>query len=433
MSTNYSFFNQIDNRNRVNAGQSGRRGGASNAQKNFYYDLCRSKGVRPQVIESLTSYQVGQLIEELQKLPTVASEAQVERIVELEETLKEVGVIAELTPIEDIRKLTGGEDGTASKAIDELYQIFNRVKHLVPANERQIETLIEWYLCPDIPFEDYGVSITKERPELNGWSYLSPEEFKEELEANLTREDAERLIGRYSGKYYEWLQSRLSRGQMNRIRALEERMSNTETPLQVEYAVIDGVYTQITKVPHKHKYAPKGYEGLNEYQLRMLSSEEASAYIQRLEYELEYIKGVPTQNGEEFIYSDHQDMLNEKRYASTLQGAEDEALEELRSMIYSIESIANYKDDEIHDLIDENFVLNMNSFPERVTRIQEFFLSTITISLPRNEYEEEELQYQINRIQGICESNYYADKILKFKSEGFDWNQYRYEVLRNSY
>lgn len=83
-----------------------------------------------------------------------------------------------------IKKLTGGKDGSASKLIEQLLDRKRKMGNLLPPTEAQIKFLVDMFLCPDIPFEEFDI---KKKRKISDDTYvlMTPAEFAEEVKAKI--------------------------------------------------------------------------------------------------------------------------------------------------------------------------------------------------------------------------------------------------------
>lgn len=406
--------------------------GASPKQVSYYMDLCKRKNVVPKDIASFTFETIGKEIEQLNKLPDPASPNQILKIKELEkEIIQNGGNLVPLTE-DEMRQLSGGRNGTASEKIQELFNMRQTLSDVLPPTEQQLQILVSWYLCPDIPFESIQndkflpleeganeqklvseiITINK-RVQLEGkqWRLMTPQEFANELNSKFTRKLASRFIDEHRGKFYAWKNTRATQGQIDYIRELEARLANIYTPRQVEYALVDGQQVQITQSSTRLDYAPTAYEGLNDMQIAQMSTDDASVWIDRLKSELD--RGTyETMYNEEEVYGDSQVEFEESaRYSKTQAEAYDKAYDGLVNIIFSLQAMVGYEAREVLDIVNS---ISMDAGNQTVVinnreKLKDFFMATVTADKER---ENEEWTKQMARIFNICEENEYAIEVL---------------------
>lgn len=267
------------------AGQSG--GFVSPNLMKFAKDLYRLHKLEDAILDTMSWQQVKAEIDRLQALPQPMSQAQEDALNKVLEELAELGQPVNV-PKEVYAQLTGGRDGSASQLIDKLFNMRYQLQQNSPLTDKQAEVIIGWFLCPDIPFEDFDISKKIAMPNVSdvAWRFMTCDEFHEELKEKLTRQQASKFIDDYRASYFEWKKTRCSTSQKTYIRQLEERMANLSSPRQVEYAVIDGVVTQVvTSKPRE--YNPTAYAPMSDFDLEQMSYDDASRFITQLKSELE--------------------------------------------------------------------------------------------------------------------------------------------------
>jgi len=399
-------------------------------QRKFYYDLCERKRIKPKDISRYTFEQLNKEIQELREMPDPASEAQINRILELTKELIALGADIKEPTDEFLRTLTGGKNGTASSLIQTLYDMRTKLNAVAPPSDEQLKIMVEWYLCPDIPFEslsteevmplEYGanepqsmtttISVNRRVDLGNGlWRYMTPEEFAEELRTKLTKRLASKFIDKYRGVFYEWKQTRITKRQMEYIRKLEERMMNMYKPQKVEWAVVDGEYVQVTKPNSRSQYLADGYEPLPDEALVQMSREDATKFIEQLSWELEELKnGSLSTNFDENVWNDAQDYLERNRQALNTKDAKIKEFNKLNDLIYALEKIMGIDALEIHDIANEMVIEDVAN-KDNILRIREFFLSSITADRHK---EPQKWAKEAFRLYSMCEDCQTAMKIL---------------------
>lgn len=413
------FFNQArgDNNARRNNYQRRSNGGynrpSTKAQHDLYYTLCERKNVKPARVEQWDSQRLSREIDRLDKLPTSPSPAQLEKIMSLHEELSQIIKLEPLTK-EFIDSLTGGRNGTASSFIETLQQQLRDNEHLAPPTEQQIRQITSWFLCPDIPFEAYNINtrITTERfvsysTETNKgitesgreielsdsqWILMTPEEFASELKRKLKREQAREFIGRYQSTFLEWAKTRLSQGQEQRIRQLEEDLMTLEpTSFGVAFNIRNGeiVEEEIQRPNSRLRMETHdAYTPLTELEIKQMSFERASEYISQLQMERSRRQDIQTMYGEDGVFGEAQDTFEADNtfHINSKKVAKEDEWNRLIDLVFAMESLLGYNVDKAHEIAGGAFVEGTGDdaedelyfTDEGKTFMREFFLSTIS-------------------------------------------------------
>lgn len=425
--TDYSFTSFLNGASKTAGSSALRR--TTEGQRRFYFDLCQRKRITPKDITKFSFDQLDKEIKELRNAPDPASQSQIDKINELTKELIELGADVNMPSDDFFKTLTGGREGSASALIQTLFNMRTKMNEIAPPSGAQLQIMIDWYLCPDIPFESFsaeevypmkeGANVAESQTitlsinrkvNLEGgfWRMMTPTEFAEELRAKLTKRQASKFIDKYRGVFYEWKKTRITENQINYIREIEARLNNMYTPQQVEWAVVNGEMQQITKPNTRTQYLSKAYEPMDINYLAQLSYEEASKLIDQLKGELEIINNIPTMHGEEQIYSDTQEIFEQNRQASNNKDALIKEFNKLNDLIYAVEAILGYENKEAHDIANEMMVNGTANDEEKET-LRAFFLSTVTADKSKNLAE---WAKESSRIYMMCEDCQTAMDIL---------------------
>lgn len=439
--SNFSFTSFLNNNNGGTNGSSAYSRPASENQKKFYFDLCERKRIAPKNINGFTFDQLRKEIEELQMRPDPASERQIAKIKELQDEIIKLG--GDLKPIGDdvIARLTGGRDGNASALIQKLFDMRTKMNVIAPPTDAQLQIMVEWYLCPDVPFEEFSseevfamehganenqsrtitISI-KRRVELGGglWRHMTPNEFAEALKKSMTKKQASKFIDDYRGVFYDWKKTRITQPQINYIRELELRLANVETPRAVEFAIVDGEMQQITNnsVDYDGDWNPMAYEPMDELVLMQMSADDATNWINQLKSEVGRRNAYESMYNEEEVYGTSQQdfeetqlVRGENRRVKNAHDAKHDEWRKLNDLIYSLEAIAGYKSDEIHDMVQELVIDEVDSDKalEYKYRMKEFFMSTVTADPTKDR---KRWESEMARVFNMCEEVPVALEIL---------------------
>ena len=204
----------------------------------------------------------------------------------------------------------------------------------------------------------------------------------------MSKKDASAFIDAHRGTYYDWKRTRITAQQITYIRQLEGRLSNIYTPKAVIQAVdFDGdVFNIRTSSSHDERgdLQTQAYEGLTEYDLIQMSYEDASTFIDQLKSEL----ADPMLRNTSFV-DNSQDELNDKLATfDDVRGTGSLAHDEtsarvleftiLNDLIFKLEAVAGWRNDELHDEIKENVLDGDGEVTQRVRiMIKEFMDTTI--------------------------------------------------------
>lgn len=418
----------------------------SEKQKSFYFDLCDRKKISRKDITQFTFDQLGKEIEQLQKLPDPASERQVAKIRELEKEIIALG--GDLNPIGDavINALSGGREGTASSLIQSLFDMRTALNQVAKPTDPQLGIMVEWYLCPDIPFESFSseevyamksganmsesMTVTIEIPRRidlgDGlWRHMTPDEFASAIKERMTKRQASKFIDDYRAVFYDWKKTRITSQQVNYIRELELRLANISTPKAVEFAVVDGEVQEIrnTTVDYNAEWNPMAYEPMDELSLAQFSYEQASQWIDQLKSEL--TNKPKTLHNEEEVYGQAQQQFEEKNLVRgennrvrNEHDAKTDEFNKFNDLLFAVEAILGYGDDEVHEyatelMLDAN--VDSNAILERKQYIKNFFMSTVTIDPNKTGItpaEQKRWESQMARIFNMCDEIPVALEIL---------------------
>ena len=322
-------------------------------QVKVYHDICNRRGIPPQNISKLNFEQTSALIQELTtSIP--ASKAQLDSITSRIAELQSHGINISITD-EELKSLTGGTDGTADTKIKELIEIKKKYVSEDALTPNQLNHLIKMYLCPDVPFEEYNVprkypidhlesyssDMDYDEQATQLWRRLTPDEFANEIKKKINKQTASEIISKYGPAFFKWSRSRITKKQINRIRQLEDRMSNITKPRIYEdiFNPQTGQIEQIL-VSNNEKLNTNNYTPLEDLDLMQLSVKDASNVIQMLEVELE-------DDTLRTSFVDEGELDKVKKFENI---AEQNELEQLTGFLYHLmEDYAGYRDEELAD------------------------------------------------------------------------------------
>lgn len=327
---------------------------ASPGQIKFYTDLCTQRSLKPLDLSSMSFEDADKFIKKLLAQPTVriAAPSQIDLIVRKIDALNKKGVKISVTQ-DQLSKLTGGSGGSADKWIKRLIELEkeNNMSSGDVPSDKQVEFLVSMFFCPDVAFEEHNIS---RRINLdNGlWRQPTPLEFAQEIVLNMDKQQCNKFIDKYRGTFYTWKKTRISEGQMQHIRQLEDRLANLTSSKSVEIS-IDDEGNLVEVASGKSEVAVNAYDPLSDSQLLQFSRQDASSYIDMLKSELE--RKELYKFGE---VADDSMTFEDIRQAHTLVDQHEELYEELKNLMFKLESVAGYADDElensaISDVLDE--------------------------------------------------------------------------------
>jgi hypothetical protein len=406
---------------------------ASQPQIDLYNKLCKMKKVEPQDTALFTRSSMSKEIDRLQELPFPASDPQVNAILTLQDEVLELDDSFTPLPEDEIRKLTGGREGSASGVIKFLKDKKIELNDKAKPTDDQLERLASWFPCPVVPFEEYGIYKraydeglthyctdvdTPDKLETREWRLVTITNFKKQLVEKLTKKDASYIIGKYRGEVYEWKKTRLSLGQKEHIRKLEARLSDMYVPKPVEMAIIDGIVTEVQKHSDKNEYKSDAYVPLTDFDLDQYSYDEAEKLIDILSYEISLKNEYKSMYGEENVNDEKQIEL-EKKSAITDENkrllTEHDALvdetNKFKDLMIALEVNIGYRDDELFEKLD--YMVKADSEDEKFKKYKmsykEYFMAFVTAD---QETDFEKWEEQIKKLYGMCEESETAMEIL---------------------
>jgi hypothetical protein len=345
----------------------------------FCVDLHKRFNLDVRTLEGADYAQIRRITDELSSRPMPASVKQIEIIKSTIAELNELGVEIAITE-QIIDNLTGGAEGTASQVIDMLFRKRTEAQANGPLSDKQAETLVKWFYCPDIPWENFEV-VQKVAMPIEGnpsaWRFMTPEEFTAELKAKISKSNASKFIDDHQHLYYEWSKTRISQYQIDTIRQLEERMANMHSVGVAEFAIVDGVVTQVYKKP-KRDYAPQGYQPMTEHEIKQLSSTDASKLITQMQWE--------SKNREKSAVNvdDHaQQELEDKvqSFGKNELHAVNLEHQNLIDVIFKLEATIGQENEELHESINELMIQRKGNSVDVGNTIMEFMLDAMDTKL----------------------------------------------------
>lgn len=384
---------------------------ASTAQINFYTDLCIQRGVVPKDTSKMLYNELDLEIKTLRNTYP-ASDNQKTKIVELIVQLNEIGINVKTLDEKELNKLTGGHNGTASILIESLIKLLSENTDKMKPTNKQLETIVSWFYCPDIPFEDYNVSrkvpvkhlesyssdLPYEEQDTRLWRKPTPQEFASLIIDKFNKADASQFIDKYRGAFYAWKQTRCTAQQKNFIRELEARLCDTSTQKEITFSIdASGNIQQIKTNKAQHNYNPQGYQPLSDADLCMMSINDASQYIDLLNNELK--------DKSLYQYNESPDeRLETTRQAKNKKDAEITEFNNLNDLMYAFEALAGYDDEELHECATE-LVCNKD-ITDNNTQKKRSYIYNFMMQLLENNC------IDIAGLTQMCEKSTTAQKIL---------------------
>ena len=312
------------------------------AQVEFYYNQAGYKGVTPIPMGTLLRMSKKAIWDENERLKAIAgpaSEAQINLIKTKIEILRSYGEEIGTPSDEALSRLTGGQEGSASRLINALMAKEASWKGREPITEKQAEVIAKFFPCPDVPYEEIGIDI---RIDLGDglWRRITRDEIKTKLmNDKVLKSDASKFIDAYRGAVHTWRETRASQGKRTHIRELEARMANISSPREVQISIdMEGNIIE-TLLGDTEAYQA-AYTPIDEVVLELFSEEEADKYIDQLKAELS------------------------TRFGTSLEDTVDKKeLKNLEDAMYSLFMLAGYEDEDmINTVVTNDRVLNMEKF-----------------------------------------------------------------------
>lgn len=347
--------------------------GASAKQVAFYVDLCTQKNVPAQDPSTMSFQEISDEIQRLMKIQ-MPSPAQMELITTKLSALAELG----FTYNGFLGELTGGKEGTASKLIEELIAKERELAEFAPINEKQLETLVSWFMCPDIPFESFGI---RKKIGFNlgqgkdFWRLMTPEEFAEEIASCMKKADASKFIDEHRGIFFNWRKTRAKIEQIKYIKVLQSRFVTVKSRTFESVVGFDGERFDVTSSKHE-MVDTNQYVAMGDLELQMLSEEQASQLIDIMKGELEakdLYQGFSKLDDE----SDTFEPLRQKKddRGNTVDDDDEWTMLQFEKDLFKLESIVGYKLDEIRDMLDNSILAE--GWSEVKNQIREVMLMSV--------------------------------------------------------
>ena len=341
----------------------------TSGQLKYYTDLCKQRNLDPKDTSAMNFDQVSDMIKELQKFyPASASQIDLikDKVSILAKMLSDMNFNDEqismfeqdpnnlahvitaqilrdtlhLQPI--IESLTGGRTGTASSLIEKLILAENYFKDKQPVTESQVDQIISMFLCPDVDFETHGLSRRIDIDIEEGtWRKPTPEELTNQIQELFNRKSASDFINSSSNAFFEWKKTRIRPNQLNYIMELEKQLAN-DSKLREHRQAVDEEGNIITVGKSANVQVDgTAYLRHTDEQLVQLSVEQASDLINQLKSEVD--------RKEEFTLEDEIFETARNTDLDTKEKVLQKEFEILDSMMYTLEAMAGYNDEELHN------------------------------------------------------------------------------------
>lgn len=296
----------------------------------------------------------------------------------IHETLGELAELGDPIEVDQevIDSLTGGQGGTASQLIEMLFERRREAQLHGKPSDKQLDDLVKWFFCPDIPWENFNIvqRVVLEIENKEGaWRFMTPEEFKVEIAEKMTMAQAGDFIREHSHLFYEWEKTRIRPWQVQRIRSLEERMSNVQNASIMETAVVDGKVVVMYKKPQR-KFHNMGYEPMSETALKQLSIEDADKLIAQMNAELNRPRqsSIPNSSAQDDletkVYGDPRD----DRGGSAQLRAMNKEHQATVDFIFALEARTGTEQEELHESVNELMIQRIGDPVEVANGLREF-------------------------------------------------------------
>lgn len=417
---------------------------ASPAQIKTYLENCERKGIQPKDVATLTRSTISEEIGRIIALPFKASEAQMAKVMETIETLNNGGLKINISQ-EKLDSLTGGKNGTASQLLQFLFKKQEDAGIVGQPTEAQLNILVSWFLCPDIPFEAISIAHVYDKkdelaneqdsqtetinvsratiiprpdvsPKATQRILFTPEQFKEELKTKLNRNHASAIIDQYRATYYNWKKTRITDKQLKLIQTLDTRLASLYVPRETTLAVDESGNIVDTVAVKNSVYNPVAHEPLDMLQLAQMSYEEASTYIAQLQSALQ-------DNSYADYASDDQAELNEKfatynpdrNTGSRVKTREEARIKEfyaINDFLFSMDSLAGHEHTDMHETLRETIVDNGGEKSDEYTRkLKKMMIDSIDYSSKAKIYR------SLARLESLTESSTILTAIYEMVEE----------------
>lgn len=347
-------------------------GYVSPALMKFCLDLYERFGLDKSELEGKDYRFVQNKVNELQNRP---SPKQMDIINQTLAELADLGCPLEVDQ-EVLDGLTGGREGTASQLIELLFEKRREAELTGKPNEKQLNTLVKWFFCPDIPWENFNIAlkvgVNVEGIE-NAWRHMTPEEFMEEVASKMTMAEAGQFIAENQVSYYEWEKTRIKSWQVDRIRGLEERMANLYMPAIMKTVIVDGKITQVAEKVQR-QYNPQAYTPMSEQELKQLSSEDADKLIIQMQSELRNpVRGSLNNSNaqDQFEMKVHGDPREARGGSAELRAVNREH-QAVTDFIFGLEAVVGQENEELHESVTELMIQKVGDSLEVANKLREF-------------------------------------------------------------
>lgn len=395
----------------------------SQGQIDAYKKLCTTKKQPMLDISTMSKREISNHIEALIALPFPPSDSQMQKIHELIAELNGAGVRVNISA-EKLATLTGGREGTASQLIEFLFEKRRTSGITDGISDKQVEILVEWFLCPDIPFEEHGISKkfyldhlnaassddtnTQERLASRKWRLVTPSEFEVQVRAQFTREAASRFIDQHRSTFYEWKKTRVTQKKIQFIQTLEQRCASLYVPRESSVMMdVDGNIS-FAQPSSRENYNPVAYEGMDILQLAQMSNTDADVYIDQLRSALEDKTSVQAYQEHQQDLQDKLGTFNELRQTGDRTNNELEArireYHKLNDVLFALDSVNGYENDVLHARLTETVLDGKGNAHQFAEDLKEYMLESVH---PRT------MKIDIARLRGICENSVVASEMLE--------------------
>lgn len=314
---------------------------ASPTQVSMYADLVAKRRIRAAYnIAAMTYEQAFEVINDAKGFYG-ASDAQIETIKRMFTQLQNAGEHVNMPGDDFFNRLTGGEGGSANTLIQTLITKTREIDTKEPPTPAVVSYIVKMFYYPDVDWESFGVptkipvdmlynadgSPICEKPLFR---HVQPQEFGEYILANKTAKECQQFLDTYRVGFNTYRNTRIRPEQERFIRTLEGRLASLSKPRVAEWAVdIEGNMVQVSTSGSSRDWNPSAYTTVyDDMQIRMLSIEQASAVIEKLQEDLA--------QPNEYSIDDKDVTFESLRHAKTQYEASVMEMKELNNFIHAV-------------------------------------------------------------------------------------------------
>lgn len=417
---------------------------ASPAQIKTYLENCERKHIAPQDTATFTRATISAEIGRIIALPFPASEAQMKKVMETIDTLNKGGLKINISQ-EKLDGLTGGTNGTASQLLQFLFKKQEESGIIGQPTEAQLDILVSWFLCPDIPFESISIAVQYDKkeelaneadsqtetisvnrativlrpdvsPNATQRILFTPEQFREELIAKVNRNQASALIDQYRSTFYDWKKTRITEKQVQLVQTLDQRLASLYVPRESELAVDEsGNVVDVVRKMNK-VYNPVAHEPMDLLQLAQMSYTEASTYIAQLQSALNDKSNAPSPTDDQAELNEKFKTYNPERNEGNRPKTQEEArikeFHAISDFLFSMDSLSGHEHTDMHENLRETIVDHGGQRSDKYTRdLKKMMIDSIDYSSKQNIYR------SLARLESLTEDSLILTTIYEMVQE----------------